>query len=138
MNSSCIFCKIVNGEIPASKILETPDVLAFMDINPVTKGHTLVIPKAHYNPLSEVPDELLGKIIVAVKQIMKAQIKGLEADGVNVTQANGEIAGQIINHVHFHVIPRYNKNENPRNWKPGKYSSPEEMEIYKSKIKQAL
>jgi len=138
MNTSCIFCKIIKGELPSSKVLETTDVIAFMDINPVIKGHVLVVPKEHHNPITNVPDALLGKVIAAVKKIAAAQIKGLKADGINVTQANGEIAGQVIPHVHFHVIPRFANDENPKNWIPGKYSSPDEMNAYCSKIKQAL
>jgi len=138
MNTSCIFCKIVNGDLPASKVLETPDVIAFMDINPVTRGHVLVIPRAHHDPITDVPDDLLAKVIAAAKRIAAAQFRGLKADGVNITQANGEIAGQIINHVHFHVIPRYGMDEQPKNWVPGKYASPAEMETFSVRIKEAL
>lgn len=138
MSESCIFCRIVKGELPACKVLETSDTLAFMDINPVIKGHALVIPKAHHNPITDVPDALLGKVLASVKQVAAAQLRGLGADGVNVTQANGEIAGQIVPHVHFHVIPRFEKSENPRNWIPGKYGSPDEMESYGSRIRAAV
>jgi len=138
MSSSCIFCRIVSGELPVCKVLETPDVLAFMDINPVIKGHVLVIPKPHHNPITDVPDELLGRTLAAVKRVVDAQVRGLGADGVNVTQANGEIAGQIVPHVHFHVIPRFEKSDNPRNWIPGKYTSTDEMESYGAKIRNAV
>ncbi len=103
----CIFCKIVRGEIPSSKVYEDDDTLAFMDIGPVVKGHVLVIPKGHYDPITGTPPEILQKLILVVQRIAEAQINSLEADGINVAQANGSVAGQIIPHVHFHVIPRF-------------------------------
>ena len=107
MNDGCIFCRIVAGTIPGTKVYEDADVLVFMDISPVTKGHALVIPKAHHDPITNVPAALLQKVIVVVQKIAAAQVEWLKADGVNVTQANGKIAGQVIPHVHFHVLPRY-------------------------------
>ena len=106
MHEDCLFCKIVAGEVPCSKVYEDDDVLAFMDIAPITKGHTLVIPKAHHDPITATPDDVLMKLIAVVRKIAVAQTNGWKADGINVTQANGELAGQVIGHIHFHVIPR--------------------------------
>ena len=103
---NCIFCKIVAGQIPSIKIYEDADVLAFMDIGPIVKGHALVIPKAHYNPLAATPDDVLAKVIAVVRRVAQALQDGLGADGVNVHQANGAAAGQVVPHVHFHVIPK--------------------------------
>ena len=138
MNSDCIFCKICAGELPASKVYEDEHVLAFMDIGPVSKGHTLVIPKEHCNPIAEAPDGALEKAIVVVKKIAGAQLRGLGADGINVTQANGTIAGQVIPHVHFHVIPRCEADGQGKNWIPGRYEDADEMESYAERIRAAL
>lgn len=138
MNGSCIFCKIVRGEAPSVKIYEDTDTMAFMDIGPVVKGHTLIIPKAHYERIYDTPPELLQKIIVVVQKVATAVMKGLNADGVNVTQANGRAAGQVVFHIHFHVIPRFESDGALRGWRPGKYESPNEMEDFAQKIRSAL
>jgi len=138
MNNDCIFCKIVKGEIPAARVMETPEILAFMDINPVMKGHTLVIPKQHYDPITETPDPVLGHLMAAVRKIVRAQMQALGALGVNVTQANGALAGQCVPHIHFHVIPRCAGDAGVFNWTPGKYSSPGEMQTWADKIARHL
>jgi histidine triad (HIT) family protein len=126
------------GEIPCTKILEDQGVLAFMDIGPVVKGHTLVIPKTHHNPLMDTPPEVLHKLITAVQRVARAQKKGLEADGINVSQANGAAAGQVVPHIHFHVIPRFTTDGYHGNWIPKKYDSPAEMEAFAGRIRSAL
>lgn len=138
MSADCIFCKIAAGELPSRKIYEDSDTMAFLDIAPVTKGHTLVIPKEHHDPISKVPEELLKKLILTVQKIACAQFKGLKADGMNIAQANGKTAGQLIEHVHFHVIPRYDDSENPKNWIPGSYDNNEEAAATAKRIKEAL
>ena len=138
MNDECIFCKIASGNVPSTKVYEDNDTIAFMDIGPVVKGHTLVVPKEHWDPLTETPDEVLQKLIVVVKRIARAQISGLRAEGVNVTQANGKVAGQIVPHVHIHVIPRFSQDGFQRRWTPGEYDSEEEMRGYADRIVQAL
>jgi len=106
----CIFCNIVNGEIPSFKIFEDEDVLAFLDVNPVTRGHCLVIPKMHFESIFDIPEELLQKVIVSGKNISKKIKDVLQPDGIRLSQSNGEVAGQAIFHFHLHVIPRY-KND---------------------------
>jgi len=138
MSQSCIFCRIIKGEIPAARVYEDEHVLAFMDIGPVVKGHTLVIPKAHHNPLMETPPEVLHQLISVVQKIARAQMKGLQADGINVSQANGEAAGQVIPHIHFHVIPRFTADGFHGNWIPKKYDSPGEMNDFAGRIRRAL
>jgi histidine triad (HIT) family protein len=138
MSHNCIFCKIIKGEIPCTKIYEDPEVLAFMDIGPVVKGHTLVIPKAHHNPLMDTPPKILQKLITVVQTIARAQKKGLEADGINVSQANGAAAGQVVPHIHFHVIPRFTTDGFHGNWIPKKYDSLGEMQDYADRIRKAL
>jgi histidine triad (HIT) family protein len=138
MSSDCIFCKIIAGELPCSKVYEDDDTIAFMDIGPVSKGHTLVIPKLHCDPITNTPPATLQKLILSVQRIAAAQFKGLNAEGITVTQANGEAAGQVVPHIHFHVIPRYAGEAQPRNWIPINYDSTEEMEQFAEKIRSAL
>ena len=138
MNSDCIFCKIAAGQLPSSKVYEDADTIAFMDIGPVVKGHILVIPKLHYDPITSTPDSVLQKLIVVAKKIAVAQMDGLKADGINISQANGSVAGQIIPHIHFHVIPRFANDRHSWNWIPKKYESPDEMHQLAGKVQQAL
>ncbi|MCK5850315.1 MAG: HIT family protein [Kiritimatiellae bacterium] len=138
MNNDCIFCKICAGELPATKVYEDQDVIAFMDIAPVSKGHTLVIPKEHSDPITGTSDETLAKLIAVAKKMVEAQIRGLDADGVNVAQANGKAAGQMIPHIHFHIIPRYNSDENTKNWIPIKYETMDEVREFANKIKNSI
>jgi len=98
--ASCLFCKIVKGDLPTFKLLETGSVLAFLDINPLSKGHTLVIPKYHAEKIHELPDQYMSDILPIAKKIAIAQ--GFE--NYNILQNNGHIAHQEIPHVHFHVI----------------------------------
>ena len=138
MDGDCVFCKIVKGQVPCTKVYEDKDVLAFMDIGPVVKGHTLVIPKAHHNPITETPIEVLHKLIAVVQRIARAQVNGLQADGINVAQANGQPAGQVVPHIHFHVIPRFLSDGHHWNWIPKKYHNPEEMQDFAERIKKAM
>ena len=138
MNSDCIFCKIVAGTLPCTRIYEDDDILAFMDIGPIIKGHTLVIPKVHVDALTSVPDELLATLIRIVRKIAGAQMKGLEADGITITQANGRVAGQVVPHLHFHVIPRFENDGHSWNWNARPYDSPDEMEGIASRIRSGL
>lgn len=101
----CIFCKIVNGEIPSYKIYEDDDVLAFLDINPVSVGHTLVIPKKHTLDVMEIDDDILIKIINKGKDIAKLMNVKLGTSGFTLVQNNGSV--QEVKHFHLHVIPRY-------------------------------
>src|SRR4030042_3616829 len=103
----CIFCKLVKGEIPSSKVYEDKDVLAFLDIGPVNKGHTLVIPKKHYETIWDVPDKVLGVMMIKSKEISKTIEKALKADGINIMISNRKSAGQLVPHAHIHLIPRY-------------------------------
>ncbi len=103
----CIFCKIVAGEIPSHKVYEDDDVLAFLDIAPTIQGHTLVIPKRHCPTLTETPPEILRKVAAVIPRVLAAVIEATDADGSNVLQSNGSCAGQVIWHVHFHLVPRH-------------------------------
>ena len=136
--NSCIFCKIVAGEIPAIRVFEDSDVLAFMDIGPLVKGHTLVIPKAHHNLISETPDDVLAKVIAVVRRVAQAQREGLSAEGVNIHQANGSAAGQVVPHLHFHVVPRFQQDGHHWNWTPHPYADLSEAAALANRIQAAL
>lgn len=102
----CIFCKIVDREIPSKIFFENNHSLAFLDISPISKGHTIVIPKNHYFTLEDIPDHELIEVIQVVKKIAMIINKKLQIDGYNVLQNNFAAAGQVIKHFHFHIIPR--------------------------------
>jgi len=102
----CVFCKIVAGEIPAKKVYEDEALVAFIDVNPVNLGHTLVVPKAHAVDLRETSDADVARIFALAKRI-GAAASGLGAKGFNIGVNVGEAAGQVVMHTHVHVIPRY-------------------------------
>ncbi len=104
--ADCIFCLITAGKIPSKKVYEDSKVLAFLDINPVAEGHTLVVPKTHWETISQVPDAELGVIFGVVKKLATNLKEKLGADGLNIMQNNGKAAGQEIPHFHVHIIPR--------------------------------
>lgn len=107
MKNSCIFCAIAAGEIPSFKVYEDDEVLAYLDINPFSKGHTLVIPKSHSEGLLDTPGVTLGKLIDRVKLVADKVKRATQCDGFNVLQNNGASAGQSVMHIHFHIVPRY-------------------------------
>lgn len=100
----CIFCKIISGDVPCHKIYEDEYVLAFLDVNPVVNGHTLVIPKKHFVNIFDVDDFYLEKVTLAIKKIANHYNKIF--DGVNILNANDKSAQQSVFHLHFHIIPR--------------------------------
>jgi len=106
-DESCIFCKIVRKQVPASIIYEDESVVAFLDIRPLNMGHTLVIPKAHYVDIFETPETELSNVHKVSKRISIAVKKATHADGISIIQQNGKAAGQDICHTHVHVVPRF-------------------------------
>lgn len=107
----CIFCKIVNGEIPSKKVYEDDDVLAILDISQATVGHTLVMPKKHYANILEIPNNEYQKVMLKVKEIANKLNTKLNPKGINVLNNCGETAGQTVMHYHVHILPRYNDND---------------------------
>ena len=105
--SDCIFCKIVRGEIPSNKVYEDEHTFAFLDINPVSKGHTLVIPKQHCIDIFDMTEQDARAVMATAKKVANAAINGLSASGVNLLNSNRKAAGQEVFHYHMHVIPRY-------------------------------
>ena len=135
--NECVFCKIVKREIPSDIIYEDDNFFAFLDINPNNPGHTLVIPKNHYENIYSLPDEILCDIGPIVKKISIAVKKGVNANGINIIMNNDGAAGQIVPHAHFHIIPRF-ADDDLRHW-PGKsYANKEESAKIAEKIKKEL
>ena len=102
----CVFCKMIDGQIPVTKIYEDRVVLAFLDIGPLSDGHTLVIPKQHFEKLDECPSQLLSQVGARLGTIAKAVREAMDSDGYNILCNTGRAAGQLVKHVHFHIIPR--------------------------------
>src|SRR5437867_557134 len=102
----CIFCKIIAGEIPATKVLETPVAVGFLDISPVAPGHTLLITKDHFPTLADTPPEVVGGLAAELPRLARAVLAATGGSGINLVQNNGRAAGQVVDHVHFHLIPR--------------------------------
>lgn len=114
--TDCIFCKIIKGELPATKVYEDEKILAFLDIAPINKGHTLIIPKEHYKSTLETPDELIKNIAVTAKKIAKAIMDATGAHACNIGINNGAESGQVVFHTHWHIMPRF-ANDGYELWK---------------------
>lgn len=125
----CVFCKMVAGEIPVVKLYEDEAVLAFLDIGPVSDGHTLVIPKTHCTRVHECDPQVLAKVGVSLGRIAGAVAKAMEADGYNVLCNNGRAAGQVVDHLHFHIIPRKAGDGVFTQWPAHKYAEGRIAEI---------
>ncbi len=134
--NDCIFCKIVAGEIPSYKLYEDEKTLAFLDIHPVNPGHTLVVPKKHSYNILDIKAADWAAVAETTRMISRALHDGLSADGINLQMNNREHAGQLVDHPHVHVIPRY-KNDGLRHW-PGKSYQPGEAEEIVEKTKKNL
>lgn len=136
-NESCIFCKIVKKELPSHIVYETEKVMAFLDIRPITAGHTLLIVKPHYSLLDELPSEYFGELMLGLQKIGKAIKSSLNVPAYNLVLNNGQVAGQLIPHLHFHLIPRI-KGDGLSFHPPGKTISELEMENIKKKIAKEM
>jgi len=132
----CIFCRIIMGEIPCSKIFENESVIAFLDIKPVSDGHALVVPKEHYDDIFDVPDAVLCEITSTVKKVSEAVMKGVDAHGISIGQSNRKAAGQVVPHIHFHIMPRFD-DDGLRLWPQHDYEEGRMEEVQK-KIKEHL
>jgi len=134
----CIFCKIVNGEIPAVKVLDEESVFAFMDINPSSRGHMLVVPKKHAENIFEISESDLAATVKAVKRCAKAAKEALNAEGITILQLNGKASDQIVPHMHVHIIPRWENDGLPVSTWEMKPGDMEEIQDTAKKIKEYL
>ena len=132
-DDNCIFCKIANGDIPSNSIYEDEDFNVILDMGPATKGHALILPKSHAANLFELPEDVAAKVLPLAKKLGAQMVNRLSADGMNLVQNNGEIAGQTVMHFHLHLIPRYEGDGQRISWNP-QDSTPEELKATKDQI----
>ena len=132
----CIFCKIIAGELPSSKVYEDDEVVAFLDIAPTRPGHTLIVPKAHCDNVTDCYPQVLAQMIQAAQKIAPAVVKATGADGFNLGVNSGAAAGQVIFHLHMHLIPRH-KSDGLHLWPSGQYKEGEKEQIA-DKIRKEL
>ena len=138
MGAVCAFCDIASGKGSASIVYEDENVLAFMDLNPVNIGHTLVVPREHWENIYEVPEETLTKVIAVVKRLCVAVKKTVDADGIKVFQLNGKAAGQVVFHLHFHIIPANSTSDVQRGHHGRVVSKRNELDDIAQKIRENL
>jgi len=138
--SDCIFCKIIDGSIPSNKVYEDEHVLAFMDVAPLTKGHTLLIPKQHVKDLLEMPEDVARNLYAAAPKIANAIKKAFNPVGLNTVNNNGAFAGQSVFHYHLHFIPRYDESDGLKvKWEAKKDEfTPEQLKTLAEEIKANL
>lgn len=129
--SDCIFCKIANGEIPSATLYEDEDFRVILDLGPASKGHALILPKAHAANIYEISDDMAAKAMILAKKMATKMTEALKCDGFNIVQNNGEPAGQTVFHFHMHLIPRYkeDKNDDILKYTPLELSDDEMKEI---------
>jgi len=132
-----IFTRIVNGEIPAAKVYEDDQVLAFLDVSPAARGHTLVICKQELPGLLDLPPELAAAVAVAAQRVARAVVAVVGAEGFNIVQNNGPAAGQTVPHYHVHIIPRWPGDGALAHWRPGS-ATPDELAATAALVAAAL
>ena len=128
---NCIFCKIANGEIPAATLYEDEDFRVILDLGPASKGHALILPKAHAANIYEISDDMAAKAMILAKKMATKMTEALKCDGFNIVQNNGEPAGQTVFHFHMHLIPRYKGDGVGLTWTPGELNDEVRDEILK-------
>ena len=126
----CIFCEIISGKIPSYKVYEDEATLAFLDIKPVNPGHTLVVPKKHYENMEDVPEEELAALILTVKKVGRLLKEKLGVRGYNIGENNDPLAGQIVPHLHFHIMPR-REGDGHQLWAQREYAPGEAAAVIK-------
>ncbi len=132
---NCIFCQIVKGIIPATRVFEDELVFCFLDIAPITPGHSLIIPKEHHTSLTTVPAHFLARMMTIAPALAQAITRVTDGDGFNLHLSNGQCAGQVVPHVHLHVIPRSPTDGFTWGWRSGKYENPEQARELGAKIR---
>ena len=135
--SDCIFCRIVADEIPSARVYEDEKVVAFMDIGPLRPGHTLLIPREHYERFTDLPEDLAAHLGSVLPRLAAAVVKAANADGFNLHQTNGACSGQVVPHVHIHIIPRHDDDGYSFRWRAGSYEEGE-MAEWQARIRSAL
>jgi len=134
---NCVFCKIVSGKIPSSKVYEDNHVIAILDIMPAAKGHCLIVPKKHFDDVASTPKVTIAAMMEASKKVGKSQSQALGATGYNLLVNNGKDAGQAVFHTHLHVIPRSKHDGLVIKWKPRRYHEGE-LKLHQEKLASFL
>lgn len=133
----CIFCKIVTGQIPVAKVYDDQVVVAFLDIGPLSDGHTLIVPKEHFERMHDCPVEILGQVASRLGKIANAVMTAMGSEGYNLLCNNGKAAGQLVEHLHFHIIPRSSDDGLFDRWPSFKYQQGK-IEQIAAKIRERL
>ncbi|MFO7727711.1 MAG: HIT family protein [Desulfonatronovibrio sp.] len=133
----CIFCQIVRGDVPCTRVYETEEILAFLDISPVAKGHTLIIPKKHVVNILDLPADTAPALQKALQKVGTGLIRGLKADGFNLGMNNFEAAGQLVMHAHYHLIPRFT-GDGLKLWPQISYEDNSEMQKTAKNIQSGI
>ena len=128
-DANCVFCKIIDGVIPSTRLYEDEEFVIMLDIGPASFGHALLLPKNHYANIYEMPEDVLSKAICLAKTFGEKLVKALGADGLNLVQNNGLAAGQTVFHYHLHLITRYEGDDVGELWTPGSLSDEKRKEI---------
>ncbi len=136
-DTDCIFCKILQGQIPSTVLFESDVFFVFLDINPANKGHALIVPKLHAETVFDMPDGYGDELLATMRRVGKAIMKATGATGMNVLQNNYADAGQAVPHVHWHLIPRF-AGDGLLPWNTKKYADGEEMADLAGKIRAAM
>lgn len=136
-SENCIFCKIANGEIPSATVYEDDRFRAILDMGPASKGHTLILPKAHFKDVCDLDEEYASRVLKLGGKIGAAMKRSLGCSGFNLVQNNGESAGQTVFHFHMHIIPRYDGEAPIVTWNPGS-EEPEKLQETAKRIHAEL
>jgi histidine triad (HIT) family protein len=137
MDSECIFCRIIRKELPSAVVYQNEDILSFLDISPIAPGHCLVIPKKHFARLEDCPPSLIAKLTQNLGHIAQGVIQAVSAQDYNILNNNGRNAGQLVDHLHFHIIPRKPNDGVFNRWPAGEYPAGQ-MDQLAEKIRQIL
>ncbi len=129
--TNCVFCNIASGQIPSLKIFEDETIFAFLDISPLAEGHLLVVPKKHYVSLADMPEDQVAALTRHLPRLMRAVMGAVGAEGCNILQNNGRSAGQEVQHVHWHVIPRSADDGLGYRWNASSYAEGRDEKVQK-------
>lgn len=124
-NQDCIFCRIANGEIPSNTVYENSDFRVILDVAPAAKGHCLILPKEHFKNIFDIDADTAAKLFSLATEVARALRQELHCDGLNIVQNNGAAAGQTVDHVHLHLIPRFEDDDVSIGWNPKQSDSQE-------------
>ena len=138
MKAGCPFCEIVSGKASASIVYEDATILVFMDRYPANIGHTLIIPRDHWENIFEIPEKILVKMVTIAKKVSIAVKKTVNADGIRIIQLNGKAAGQVVMHIHIHIIPAISKFESTLRHRGRLKPEREELDKIALKIRKNL